>query len=522
MQELTDDQLDGLFRKSAEEFDPSFDPAAWQAMQSRLDKHDQTSPGQPSIWKNLLRWGLPVALLLVLLGSWYAYDAYERTATRGISTKKLAVRPPADQQVSNHQQHEAVNQLNHSPASADGGSKQPASEDQLVAKANKPLDDDSKPTARVENAAGKDRNVFSGADRATKRVSSAYKSAVGVDRARSSLITTRKKTSAGFNKAHYSISDRRRVQSRNKPVASKDNRVLTGFSTTNKLVNSLSFTKRRAARNLGYVSLSNETTSVSEMGADLSVTKSFPALTVGKLGIRPAKWSKPLAFAAREVTAQPDTFTRLAAHKPTYLRGLSVRLIVAPDLSGIGLRNFSRPGTNVGLLLEYRLGPRWSLQAGAIRSTKIYKAAMTDYEMPYYMNKWYVLPEGVDGQCNMIDIPINLRYDVALRPRLNGLLPSRWFVSGGITSYIMRQEDYIYDYAEPDNPHIYPDRREWHGSTGGYGFSQLNLSAGYERALSRRLSWQVEPFIKVPLKGVGYYKINLLSTGGFFSIRYKL
>ena len=64
--------------------------------------------------------------------------------------------------------------------------------------------------------------------------------------------------------------------------------------------------------------------------------------------------------------------------------------------------------------------------------------------------------------------------------------------------------------------------KERNEKTGLYGFSQLNLSVGYERALSRRLSWPVEPFAKVPLKGVGFFKINLLSAGAFFSLRYKL
>jgi hypothetical protein len=207
-------------------------------------------------------------------------------------------------------------------------------------------------------------------------------------------------------------------------------------------------------------------------------------------------------------------------------KGMSVRFAVSPDLSGIGLKDFSRPGTNVGLLLEYRMASRWSVQAGVIRSTKVYKASTTEYDLPDYTAKWRVQPQSVSGRCSMLDIPLNLRYDVALRPRSNDLPPSRWFVSGGVTTYIMKKEDYTYIYAEKDKSHVYPNTSpsmtEWHGKTGAYGFSQLNLSMGYEQAFSRRLSWQVEPFVKVPLKGVGYYKINLLSTGAFFSLRYKL
>jgi hypothetical protein len=120
----------------------------------------------------------------------------------------------------------------------------------------------------------------------------------------------------------------------------------------------------------------------------------------------------------------------------------------------------------------------------------------------------------------MLDIPINLRYDLALTPRRSALPPSRWFVSAGTTTYYMLREDYTYNYDNPTDPKI--KYRDWTTETGRYGFSQLNVSAGYERAFTQRLFWQVEPFLKVPLRGVGFYKVNLLSTGAFFSLRYKL
>ena len=74
MSELTDDQLDGLFRKSAEEFDTPFESAAWQDMKARLDANDRTVPTSgASQVKNILRWGLPVVLLLLLVG-WSVYQ----------------------------------------------------------------------------------------------------------------------------------------------------------------------------------------------------------------------------------------------------------------------------------------------------------------------------------------------------------------------------------------------------------------------------------------------------------------
>ena len=173
-------------------------------------------------------------------------------------------------------------------------------------------------------------------------------------------------------------------------------------------------------------------------------------------------------------------------------------------------------------MLEYRLATRWSMQVGVLQSTKVYRALTTEYELPAYTAKWSVLPNSVNGRCNVLDIPINLRYDLALHSAPDGQVLNRWFVSGGITTYIMRQEDYDYNYADPNSPHIYANMRGWHGSTGQYNLSHLNVSAGYEQALGKRFSWQVEPFVKVPLRNVGYFKIDLLSTGAFLSLRYKL
>ncbi len=44
MKEFPDDELDKLFRKSAEELDSNFDPQDWNALKNRLDEHDGRTP----------------------------------------------------------------------------------------------------------------------------------------------------------------------------------------------------------------------------------------------------------------------------------------------------------------------------------------------------------------------------------------------------------------------------------------------------------------------------------------------
>jgi hypothetical protein len=82
----------------------------------------------------------------------------------------------------------------------------------------------------------------------------------------------------------------------------------------------------------------------------------------------------------------------------------------------------------------------------------------------------------------------------------------------------MLSEKYNYSY-DSYAPYLKPS---WSGrSTGEHYFSVANLSAGYERNMGRSLSLQVEPFLKLPLGGVGFGKVKLISSGVFLSVKYR-
>ena len=50
----------------------------------------------------------------------------------------------------------------------------------------------------------------------------------------------------------------------------------------------------------------------------------------------------------------------------------ALKFMLAPDLSSVGYFKPDDPGSNIGMMLEYYLGKRWSISGGAIRSRKIY------------------------------------------------------------------------------------------------------------------------------------------------------
>lgn len=185
----------------------------------------------------------------------------------------------------------------------------------------------------------------------------------------------------------------------------------------------------------------------------------------------------------------------------------------APDLSMVSSSGVSKPGTNLFLSLEYKLNSRWSLQSGVGYSRKVYQAAGEDYNPPEGFWHYGMVPDVTDATCDIIDIPINLRFYINPSKR------NRFFASTGISSYLMLTEEYYYHYEDDYGPNLV---EEWNvNNENQHFFSIYNLSIGYQRSVGDGWSLEVEPFVKVPLAGVGFAEVDLWSTGAWFSVKYN-
>ena len=200
-------------------------------------------------------------------------------------------------------------------------------------------------------------------------------------------------------------------------------------------------------------------------------------------------------------------------NKSGFDKGLVVGAVAAPDMSNVKFSNTDKVGYNVGIQLNYRMSQRWSVNTGVLYTKKNYTSKGKDFNPP--KGSWIdnVNLDMVEGSCEMFDIPVNVRYDLSKGNK------HRYFLSTGLSTYLMKQEEYHYYYQYTNgNPgyraRSYPsDEHHW--------LSILNVSAGFEKKLSKRLSIQGEPYLKIPLAGVGYGNLKLNSYGVYFSIRYN-
>ncbi|ALW84776.1 hypothetical protein AUC43_06565 [Hymenobacter sedentarius] len=189
-----------------------------------------------------------------------------------------------------------------------------------------------------------------------------------------------------------------------------------------------------------------------------------------------------------------------------------VGVVGAPDVTTVKFASVQSPLLNVGVTLEYRLTNRLRLTTGLLRSTKQYTARREDYNWGAFSQQVAQYDfKDVEGTCQVLDVPLNLRYDLLTQPQY------KVFGSLGLSSFFMQRERYSY-------PYVYQNMAryaEWEVvNANRHLFSIANLSFGYERSLSTRWSLQAEPYLKLPLGGVGVGKVQLVSGGIFFGAKY--
>lgn len=193
---------------------------------------------------------------------------------------------------------------------------------------------------------------------------------------------------------------------------------------------------------------------------------------------------------------------------------LAIGLAVGPDLSTVGsLSHFSKPGYLIGVGIEYQLTQNIAIKTGVARADVRYTAYGSDYQPPagYWTNG--IVADETMARCAILEIPLALKFNVW------ELKKSRIFATGGISSYIMLNEEYEFNYDDPG----YGLADSWSGNTGTrHWFSNAVFSVGYELDLLPATSLRIEPFIKLPVKEVGWGHVKLFSTGTSISLNLRL
>ena len=189
-------------------------------------------------------------------------------------------------------------------------------------------------------------------------------------------------------------------------------------------------------------------------------------------------------------------------------------LSAGPDISFAGSGKTGKAKLLAGAGLGYTFNNRFTIRTGFYKGRKIYAASAGEYHPPAGFYTYYPYLEKVDADCEVYEIPVSFSYNFSNSKKQN------WFASTGLSSYLMKRESYTYFYKYMTNgPTI---QKKWAiENQNKHYFSVLTLSGGYQRSLGKHLSIMAEPYVKVPLNGIGYGKVKLNSAGLLFSVGIK-
>lgn len=216
---------------------------------------------------------------------------------------------------------------------------------------------------------------------------------------------------------------------------------------------------------------------------------------------------------SKEVVKNNNAKEIVSGKRPTitnksFANNFAIDFSLGPDISGVGFIKTGQVAINHGIGLGYTLSRRFTLRSGFYISQKIYSADKSEYHISgggTNVNYLY----NIDANCKVYEIPVTVSYN------FGKVKNHQWFASAGLSSYIMKKESYVYYYKYPNN---YQDSKSWSISNQNQNyFSVLDLSAGYEYSFNKKSSLLVEPYIKMPLSGVGAGKVKLNSGGILFT-----
>ena len=216
----------------------------------------------------------------------------------------------------------------------------------------------------------------------------------------------------------------------------------------------------------------------------------------------PTAGSYSLVVDVKAPAVRKDSSAKKATAKSKGGHGY-IGLTGAPDLSTVKMQAAKGVGTTWGLVLGYSFNSHWAVESGVYLDRKKYYSAGEYFKDPEIPSG--VTLETVNGTCNMWEVPLNVRYNFNPGSRIT------WFATTGFSSYFMTRQKYT---GQEENYRGPSWTSAWIDSAhSNYLFSIINISGGFEQRIGKIGNLRIEPYLRIPLSGIGTGRLPIMSAG---------
>jgi uncharacterized protein YdaU (DUF1376 family) len=195
--------------------------------------------------------------------------------------------------------------------------------------------------------------------------------------------------------------------------------------------------------------------------------------------------------------------TNSGTHISSQKRHFFITPIFGMEKSGVKGSSLGATGNIFGAFAGYQWHKNWRARLGFLLTDKKYSGGSGVYKLP--PDSYYRDITDFKAICEIIEIPLLISYQFRQGKKSN------WAISAGPVTSIMKSEDYHYYYISNSGSIGYGAK--YYTTNSVDWFSAFRISPSYEHLVGKRFSISAEPFLQLPLTGVGQGSVKLYSMG---------
>ncbi|TKK71504.1 hypothetical protein FC093_00315 [Ilyomonas limi] len=199
---------------------------------------------------------------------------------------------------------------------------------------------------------------------------------------------------------------------------------------------------------------------------------------------------------------QPITTNTHTPQKPHLYAGI----IAGLALNEVKNQGFKKPGFDAGIIAGFRINKNAAVEVGLLYSKKYYFSNGKYFSMDKMSGSMPAEMKvlSVEGSSNLYQLPVAIKYDIVHKKS------STFFSSAGMSSYILTKEKN--DYQTSMNGVQQNMKGMYKQVSAGFA-SSIDVSVGYEHTIQKGTTIRIQPYLQIPLKGMGMGSMQVMSAG---------
>ena len=183
--------------------------------------------------------------------------------------------------------------------------------------------------------------------------------------------------------------------------------------------------------------------------------------------------------------------------------GIYYGIAAGVELNEVKGQHMTKAGLTGGVILGLQINKKIAVETGVQLSQKKYYS-----DGKYFKPKSGSMPanmtvNSLESTSTLIEIPVSVKYNFSKKK-------NTLYAKAGVSSYIMTKESNKYQAVVSGQQQ---EVNSTYKANHGYLASDVRISAGYQHSVSKKLNMRIEPYIQIPLKGIGIGTLPVTAAG---------